>query len=90
MSKPIPEPKAGDPCPSCGGALVAQRTPSDAEYARAVDRENPIPLPPGTDTAAPEVRAERGALHRCATCGYQTRIPAAPEPAPAEAVDTPA
>jgi rRNA maturation endonuclease Nob1 len=66
--------KAGDACPACGGELKPARVASDADYSKAFDRENPVTLPPGTDTASPEQRAELGALHRCSTCGYQARF----------------
>lgn len=66
--------KRGDPCPACGGKLEAARVATDAEFARARDRENPQTLAPGTDTATPEQRAELGALHVCGRCRYQTRF----------------
>lgn len=68
--------KASDPCPACGGELKPARVPTDAEFAKAFDRENPVTLPPGTDTAKPEDRAELGDLYRCVTCRYQARIKA--------------
>jgi hypothetical protein len=33
--------KRGDKCPRCGGSFKAARVPTDAEYAKAFDRENP-------------------------------------------------
>lgn len=66
----------GDPCPACGGELHAATVPTDEQYRKAFDRENPVSLQPGADTASPDVRAELGALHRCATCGYQARFKA--------------
>lgn len=66
--------KRGDACPRCGGSFKAARVPTDAEYAKAFDREDPTALPEFTDTAAPDFRAEHGALHRCLGCGYQTRF----------------
>lgn len=66
--------KLGDACPRCGGSFKATRVPTDAEYAKAFDRENPGTLPDGGDTASPEFRAEHGNLFRCTTCGYQTRF----------------
>lgn len=67
--------KRGDACPRCGGSFKAARVPTDAEHAKAFDRENPTALPEFSDTASPDQRAELGALHRCMTCGYQTRFP---------------
>jgi Zn ribbon nucleic-acid-binding protein len=73
MGKPI-ELKAGDACPACGGELKAAAVPTDEQFARAFDKENPQALQPGADTASAAVRAELGALHRCVTCGYQARF----------------
>jgi len=53
--------------------MVAARVPTDKEYAKAFDRENPGTLPEGSDTASPEQRAELGALYRCG-CGYAHRV----------------
>jgi len=64
----------GDPCPACGGELRAAAVPTDEEYRKAFDKENPVALAPGMDTASPEVRVELGDLHRCVSCGYQTRF----------------
>lgn len=64
----------GDPCPACGGELQAAIVPTDEQYRKALDRENPESLQPGADTASPDVRADLGALHRCARCGYQARF----------------
>ncbi len=74
--------KRGDACPACGGTLRPARVPSDDEYRKAFDRENPIALPPGSDTASPDQRADLGQLFRCQSCGYQHRFK--DEPAPAE------
>jgi len=63
-----------DPCPSCGGHLRSARVPSDEQWARAHDRENPITLPRDMDSATPEQRATLGALYRCGTCGYLARF----------------
>lgn len=75
----------GDKCPNCGGSFKAARVPTDVEWAKAFDRENPGTLPQGADSASPEVRTELGELHRCTQCAYQTRFPvdapAAAEPA---------
>jgi hypothetical protein len=66
--------KRGDACPRCGGSFKAARVPTDAEFAKAFDREDPTALPEFSDTAAPDFREEHGALHRCLSCGYQTRF----------------
>jgi ribosomal protein S27AE len=68
--------KPGDPCPNCGGAFVAARPLSKAEYDRIFDRENPEPPPTGADTARPDYVAQHGALYLCPRCGYKTRFPA--------------
>lgn len=73
--------KRGDPCPRCGGFFKPARVPTDAEFAHAFDRENPGTLPENADTASPDQRAALGVLHRCPSCGYQTRFEAAPAPA---------
>lgn len=67
-------PKAGDPCPQCGGALVPARQLSDEERARLTDRENPGHFGPNTDRGTKDQIAELGPLATCATCGYQTRF----------------
>ena len=74
MGKPLPEPKAGDACPNCGGEFHPARVPTAEQYKAATDRENPAVLPPDMDTAPPLQREELGALHRCESCGYVTRI----------------
>lgn len=87
--KPAPL-AAGDPCPNCGGELAAARVPTDEEYAKAFDRENPATLPSTADTASPEARAKLGPLYRCRACGYTARFgpeedkPDADEPTPAD------
>jgi hypothetical protein len=65
--------KAGDACPACSGEMKAARVPTDAEFARAFDKENPVALAPGVDTAPAAQRDELGALYRCVTCRYQAR-----------------
>jgi|GEM_PF-2686068 len=77
--------KRGDSCPSCHGELKPAYVPSDDELRRALDKENPIALPPGADSATKEQRAELGELHRCTTCGYVTRFPADKPAEPARA-----
>lgn len=77
LEVPKVEPKKlhqGDPCPACGGELQAAIVPTDEQYKRSMDRENPVALQPGADTASPTVRADLGALHRCVRCGYQARF----------------
>lgn len=69
--------KRGDNCPRCGAnAFMATRGPTDAQYAKAFDRENPTGLPEGFDTASPDFRKEHGELYECVKCGYKTRFPA--------------
>jgi Zn ribbon nucleic-acid-binding protein len=71
------EPKTltlGDACPACSGELKPAFVPSDEQYRKAFDKENPIALPTGADTANADVRGELGALHRCVSCGYQARF----------------
>lgn len=77
--------KRGDACPRCGAhEWRAARIPTDAEYAKAFDRENSGSLPDGCDTASPAQRADLGDLYRCGSCGYQTRfMPEAAAAAPA-------
>ncbi len=64
----------GDACPRCGDSFKAAPVPTDAQYAKAFDRELNPGLPEGMDTASPDQRAELGALHRCMQCGYCTRF----------------
>lgn len=66
--------KLGDACPRCGGSFKAARVPTDAQYAKAFDSEDPTSLPEFSDTAPPDFRAEHGDLFRCMNCGYQTRF----------------
>jgi hypothetical protein len=66
----------GDACPTCGGELQPAYVPTDKEFARFSDRENPGHLPMGADTANPDQRADLGELFRCARCSYATRFPA--------------
>jgi hypothetical protein len=63
----------GDACPRCGDELKPVRVPTETEYAKAFDRENPGSLPEGCDTASPDFRKEHGDLFRSG-CGYQTRF----------------
>lgn len=74
MSKPK-ELQRGDACPTCSGELQPAYVPTDKEFARFSDRENPGHLPMGADTANPDQRAELGDLFRCERCGYATRFP---------------
>lgn len=66
--------KRGDACPRDGGSFKPARVPTDAEWAKSKDREDPTVLPEGCDTAPADFRAEHGALNVCMTCGYQTRF----------------
>lgn len=75
MLKPK-ELQRGDACPTCGDDLHAAYVPTDKEFERFHDRENPGHLPFRADTANPDQRAELGELFRCDRCGYQTRFPA--------------
>jgi hypothetical protein len=78
MADTKPEPKQGDPCPACGGALRDVRAATDEERRRALDRENPINLGPNVDLAPPAQLEALGSLARCPECGYKTRYK--PEP----------
>jgi hypothetical protein len=73
MSKTI-DYKLGDPCPGCGGTLRKAPQPTDAERAKAANREDPIFLPPHYDTAPKEFVEEHGELWRCPDCGYPARF----------------
>jgi hypothetical protein len=66
--------KQGDPCPSCGGTLEPYRILSPEAYRQIYDRDNPRPLPLGTDSAAPDVVKANGQLFVCSRCGYRTRF----------------
>lgn len=68
--------KRGDACPNCRGELKPAYVPTDEELERSLDRDNPIPLPVGADSASKAQREDLGELHRCGTCGYVTRFPA--------------
>lgn len=74
MAETKPEPKAGEPCPNCGGELKAAYQPTDEERTAARRREDPIPLRPGSDTGTAEQIKALGDLHTCRECGYNTRI----------------
>ena len=75
--KKAPALKAGSECPSCRrGTLEAALVPTAEEYAKAYDRENPIGLPDGYDTASAAQRAELGALVLCDRCGYRHHVDA--------------
>lgn len=68
--------KPGDACPNCTGELKPAPVPTAEQSARLADKENPIVLERTFDTASPEQREKLGALHRCATCGYEARFKA--------------
>jgi hypothetical protein len=70
--------KPGDPCPACGGSLRQCPRPTDAQRAKAANKEDPIPLPPHYDTAPKEVVDELGPLWKCPDCGYPHRFAPAP------------
>jgi len=73
-----------DPCPACGDELRAVPAPSDAQRAAAAKPEATYVLPPTLDHAPTDPLAELGALYRCRSCGYQSRVkPPAPPAAPA-------
>lgn len=74
--------KRGDACPNCGGVLQAARALTADEYRRTFDREQPLPVPSGVDTASPEQREELGDLFTCARCGYKARFASTPEGVP--------
>jgi rubrerythrin len=65
--------KGGGACPHCGEELKAARVPTDEEYRKAFDRENPGTLPGGSDTASPDQREQLGPLFVCRHCGYNHR-----------------
>jgi hypothetical protein len=64
----------GDPCPACSGDLKPIPPPTDAQRAAAANRDNPTPVPPTVDSAEAPFIAEHGDLHRCSSCGYQSRV----------------
>ncbi len=66
--------KRGDACPRCGGAMAAVRVPTDAEFAKAFDREDPGTLPHDSDSMSPAQRKEFGDLYRCGSCGMDYRF----------------
>lgn len=74
MSEVI-ELKRGDPCPACGGTLVANPVPTDEQRAAAEDRERREPLPHRADSANAKQRAQLGELFTCDRCDYHTRFP---------------
>lgn len=80
MKKPT-ELKAGDRCPNCGGEFVAAPTPTPEQRQKAGDRENPEQLPPHFDSATDLQREQLGALFKCSSCGYKTRLPLQAKPA---------
>lgn len=69
-----PAPKPGDPCPQCGGAFVERPAATPEQRAAAADRDNPVPMSPHVDSAAPAQIAELGALYVCQRCDYRTRM----------------
>lgn len=67
--------KFGDPCPVNGLPFYPALVPTEAEYKRLADKENPIVLSKWHDTASPEQRAELGALYFEPHSGYKARFP---------------
>lgn len=76
MSEPK-ELKLGDPCPVNGMPFYPALVPTDEEYARLTDPENPVVLSRWHDTASKAVRAALGALYFEPFSGYKTRFPLA-------------
>lgn len=74
MDKSTVEPKAGDPCPACGGEFRAARALTPDEYAEFTDQREPRHFPGYVDTAAPKFVAKFGPLAKCRECGYETRF----------------
>jgi hypothetical protein len=71
----VTELKPGDACPACGGTFQPALVPSAEQRRRFEDHEIREPFPHHYDTASEAQRAELGALHRCDSCGYITRVP---------------
>lgn len=61
-------------CAHCHAPLRACYLPSQEEYDRAFDRENPTTLPFGSDTMAPKQREKFGNLYLCTNCGAPFRL----------------
>lgn len=76
MIESRPAPKAGDPCPQCGGELEPRQQPTAEQRAAAANHENPAVLPPWVDTASEQQVAQLGVLFECTRCHYRTRIKA--------------
>jgi hypothetical protein len=66
----------GDACPNCAGALTPVPAATPEQYAAAMHKEHPVPLPIYLDTADPASLPALGDLHRC-PCGYAARVPKA-------------
>lgn len=74
----IEEPKPlkfGDPCPVNGLPFFPALLPTEDEYARMADRENPPVLSKYHDTASKAVRQALGALYFEPHSRYKTRFP---------------
>jgi hypothetical protein len=74
------------PCPHCDGPLRAHRLPTQDEWNEAYpglagyDRDHPeTPLPAGSDTLNPKLRAALGGLYTCTVCGASLRLGGSPE-----------
>jgi hypothetical protein len=82
MAKTLPTPKAGDKCPIDGGAF--QVDPAQ-EPEGMIDRHTKnADSPFGAARYAEQVRAkvaDEGVIHRCVTCGYQSRFKTADQAA---------
>lgn len=72
---PAPALKYGDPCPANGLPFYPAIVPTEDEYARLTDKENPAVLTRWHDTASKAVRAALGALYFEPFSGYKTRFP---------------
>lgn len=69
--------KVGDPCPVNGLPFYPALVPTDEEYARLTDKENPVVLSKYHDTASKAIRQQLGALFYEPFSRYKTRFPLA-------------
>jgi ssDNA-binding Zn-finger/Zn-ribbon topoisomerase 1 len=67
--------KAGDPCPTCGGALVLDAT---LHPDRVIEKHGKVAASPHAHARFAEtIRAKAaadGLIHTCETCAYQSRF----------------